>query len=96
MQTINLRNIAPGFSSNTDAMSLFVVLDKAIKNDKKLILEIDNSISLSSSFLNSSFGEIISLHGYEAFKTTCKINTTKTQFERLANYVKKYTAVYSV
>lgn len=96
MQTIDLRNIAPGFSSNSDALPLFDVLDNAIKNNEKLTLEIDNSLSLSSSFLNSSFGEIISLHGFETFKASFKINTTKTQFKRLSNYVKKYTDVYSV
>jgi hypothetical protein len=95
MQTIDLRNITSGFSSNSDALPLFSVLDKTIKNNEKLTLEIDNSLSLSSSFLNSSFGEIISLHGLEAFKASLKINTTKSQFQRLAKYVHKYTQLYS-
>lgn len=90
MKNIDLRNIASGFSSNSDGVSLFTVLNQAIQNNEQVILKVDNEIAMSSSFLNSSIGEIISKYGLNALKESLKIRGSKTQFNRISNYINKY------
>lgn len=95
MKHIDLRKIASGFSSNSDGNSLFNALNQALQSNEKVILKVDNEIAMSSSFLNSSIGEIINKYGLTCLKENLKFNTSKTQFNRISNYINKYTQVYS-
>lgn len=95
MKTIDLRNIASSFSSNSDALPLYALIDYAIKNKQPFVLNIDNGIALSSSFLNSSIGEIITTHGLDKLKSCLKLKTSKPQFKRFSSYIQNYTTIYS-
>lgn len=94
MKNIQLKSISHSFSSNNDGMLLFSILDKTIKDKNSILLEIDNEIAMSSSFLNSSFGEILSLYGLDVLKSHIKIKTSKNQFERISNYISKYKSTH--
>ena len=94
MKNIQLKNISRSFNSNKDGMLLFNIFDKTIKDKNSILLEIDNEIAMSSSFLNSSFGEILSLYGIDVLRSNIKIKTTKNQFDRIVNYISKYERVH--
>ena len=86
----NLIDITKSFSSNDDGLRLYIYMDKVIKSKDLVTLKIENDAPMSSSFLNSSFGEILSNHGKEALKSFFKVETSNKQFDRLNIYIKKY------
>jgi hypothetical protein len=94
MKNIQLKNISHSFNSNKDGMLLFNIFETTIKDKNSILLEIDNEIAMSSSFLNSSFGEVLSLYGLDVLKSHIKIKTSKNQFERISNYISKYRRVH--
>lgn len=91
---ISLANIVSNTDTNVEGVKLYCVIAKAIKNDETLILEIDSNVALSSSFLNSSLGGIIDDFSFEELKSFLKIETNKTQFERISSYLTKYHQIY--
>lgn len=85
--TIKLMDCVTGTSGNIEGYKLFTVLSKEIDMDNNIILSLQNSTPMSSSFLNSSFGELVDKYGLDIFKTKIKlINYTKSQ----AEYIKRY------
>ena len=91
---ILLSSIVSNTETNSEGVKLFCVITKAIKNEESIILEIDSNMTLSSSFLNSSLGEVIDNYNLDVLKTYLKIQTTKTQFERINSYLNKYNDAY--
>ena len=63
IQEIKLMDVVSGTSSNAEAMALYIQMDKAIGSGRKIRLSLHNSTSMSSSFLNSSFGELFDKYG---------------------------------
>ncbi len=96
MKTLVLKDIVKNSSSNEQGMILFDYLNKAYLNKDSLLLEIDSDLSLSSSFLNSSFGLFLDVYGYQNLKKMIKIKGSKSQFLRLTDYINKYNKVYNV
>ena len=94
MKNIQLKNTSHSFSSNKDGLILFNIFERTIKEKSSILLEIDNEIAMSSSFLNSSFGEALNLYGLDVLKSHIKIKTSKNQFERISNYISKYKRVH--
>lgn len=94
MKNILLKDTSHSFSSNKDGLILFNIFEKTIKEKSSILLEIDHEIAMSSSFLNSSFGEILSLYGLDVLKSHIKIKTSKNQFERISNYISKYKRIH--
>jgi len=95
MNFLELNKIVENYSSNSEGYKLFTLLDKYAEENKIVVVSIDNTATLSSSFLNSSIGEFLDKYGYDFFKTNVKIKTSKTQFNRLSNYLEKYNNLYS-
>lgn len=91
---ILLSSIVSDTETNSEGVKLFCVIAKAIRSEESILLEIDSNMTLSSSFLNSSFGEIIDNYDIDVLKTHVKIQTTKTQFERINTYLNKYNNAY--
>lgn len=91
---ISLASIVSNTETNIEGIKLFCVISKAIKNDESLILEIDSDTAFSSSFLNSSLGEIIDIYNIDILKSTLRIESSKTQFERINSYLIKYNNIY--
>lgn len=91
---ISLASIVSNTETNTEGIKLFCVISKAIKNDESIILEIDSNMALSSSFLNSALGEVIDNYSLNILKSSLKIVSSKTQFERINSYLTKYDNIY--
>jgi len=91
---ISLNSIVSNTETNIEGVRLFCVISEAIKNNTELMLEIDSDMTLSSSFLNSSFGEIIERFDLEKLKSTVKIKTSRTQFQRISEYLNKFNSIY--
>ncbi|MCY1234089.1 hypothetical protein D3C87_43260 [compost metagenome] len=91
---ISLANIVSNTETNIEGVKLFCVITKAIRNDESLILEIDSHMALSSSFLNSALGEIIDNYSLDVLKSCLRIESSKTQFERINSYLIKYNNIY--
>ena len=91
---INLMDIVEGTATNVQGCILRYQLEKHIQNEDKVILSLMEATPLSSSFLNSSLGELIDNYGYEkianslSFKNVTKFNgaTLKKYFEYHKNY----------
>lgn len=85
----NLIDIVPDTFSNTSGLQLYLLLEKHIKGNTLAIISFKDSHALSSSFLNSSFGELISKYGFEVFKKNIKaVDLSKSQAEIIRYYLK--------
>ncbi len=86
---IELMDCVTGTTTSSEGMALFVAMDKAFKSGKSVKLSLKNSTPLSSSFLNSSFGELYEKYGYVKLKRNIAIvNYLPSQ----ALVIKKYLA----
>lgn len=90
MIIIRLKDFVENSSSNTEGIKLFHAFKDAFNNTKQVLLSVDNDIPMSSSFLNSSVGMFIEDFGIQNFKNTVKFKGSKSQFERLSNYISRY------
>lgn len=91
MDTLVLKELVKNTGSNAEGEVLYSHLEKYLLEKSCVILHVSENESLSSSFLNSSIGYFIEKHGMEKFRKTVKFKGTKTQFERLKNYIERYT-----
>jgi hypothetical protein len=87
---VNLIDITRSYSTNDDGLKLYHFMDKVIKSNSPVVLKIDSNTAFSSSFLNSSFGDIISNYGIDSLKNYFKIETSNQQFKKLKTYINKY------
>lgn len=87
---ITLKDIVSDSSSNLAGKILFSELEKGIEFKEDLIVIVENDALLSSSFLNSSIGEFLDKYGVDTFKNKVKIKGTRTQFNRIVDYLNKY------
>ena len=65
---IIIKDLVPGTLTNADAMALFVCMDNAFSKGDTVVLSFNEIHSLTTSFLNSSIGEIIDKYGFETLK----------------------------
>lgn len=56
---IEIQNICNSTLSNADGLLLFNEMDKLLTNGDSVLISLANINTISSSFLNSSFGEIV-------------------------------------
>ena len=96
MRTLVIRDLVENTSSNEQGLILYHELKRAFQKAEKIILKIDSTMSLSSSFLNSSLGSFMDEFGLQALKSNIKIQGPKSQFDRLADYVNRYSKIYHV
>ncbi|MCR9181461.1 MAG: STAS-like domain-containing protein [Flavobacteriaceae bacterium] len=95
MNFLDLNKVVENYSSNAEGYKLFTLLDKYAEENQIVVISIDNTAALSSSFLNSSIGQFLDKYGFDLFKSNIKIKTSKTQFNRLLNYLDKYNNLYT-
>jgi len=96
MKSLVLKDLVKDSSSNEQGQLLFTSLESALQKEEIVLLYVDSESTLSSSFLNSSIGLFLDKYGLDMFKKTVKFKGSKSQFLRLANYIKKYCSVYEV
>lgn len=90
--TIRLIDIVPGTSTNADGVVLFIAMNQLLDSDNKIRLSLESATPLSTSFLNSSIGNLVDKFGLEKFRskvvfshmTTSQIKTIKTYFDQIS------------
>lgn len=96
MKTVVLKNILENTSSNSEGLKLYNVLMNCVKENEKLILAVDNDLTLSSSFLNSSIGAFLESEGLSKFKKIFKFRGSKSQYKRITEYISQYSELFLV
>jgi len=74
IKVINLFDVVKGTSTNEDGDKLFSAISKEIEVGVKVRLSLHNCTPMSTSFLNSSFGELTCKYGYERIKQIISLN----------------------
>jgi hypothetical protein len=62
-----------GTSTNVEGYALFAVLSKEIEDGNVVKLSLENSTPMSSSFMNSSFGELVDKFGMDKVKANIRL-----------------------
>jgi hypothetical protein len=96
MNTLVLKDLIKDTSSNEQGEILFNLMKKYFNSSESFILEVDTDLSLSSSFLNSSFGQFLDLYGLISLKKIIKIKGSKFQFQKISTYIESYNEIYLV
>lgn len=91
MKKLVLKDIVRGTSTNLEAETLFSEINKSISKGETVSLSFTNITHVSSSFLNSSIGEIIDKFGFDYFVGHVKFTDCKANMAvRIKDYVLKY------
>jgi len=87
IKIINLMDTVKGTATSTDGLALYLAMSKAIDSGKNIKLSIKDCTPLSSSFLNSTFGELYDKYGYDVIKERIVLIN---YFPSHAKAIKKY------
>jgi len=88
MDTITINSLNIGLSTNADGNRLYATLKPYFIKNKVVYLSFENTIPMSSSFFNSSFGELIDEFGSDMFKEhVIPININKSQLDLIKKYI---------
>ncbi|WP_053826063.1 STAS-like domain-containing protein [Lascolabacillus massiliensis] len=68
MRTIRIKAQVKGTSTNDEGCTLKYLLFPFFENNESVIVSFKDTTPMSSSFFNSSFGELIDEFGYDSFK----------------------------
>lgn len=80
-------------STNKDGDQLYHFLVDNISCDK-ITIHFSPEITLTSSYLNSSFGKFIDVFGVDKLKAKVRIKTNKSTFSVISKYLENYSHVY--
>ncbi len=87
-RTIKLMDCVNGTSTNNDGFGLFIEVSKAFTEGDTVKLSLEGSTSMSSSFLNSSFGELVEKFGMDAIRKQLRLVDFKpSQAEQIKKYL---------
>jgi hypothetical protein len=87
-KTIILMSEAHGTSTNSEGVTLFIKLDKIISEGYGVIISLEDTTAFSSSFLNSSFGELYEKYGFDKLKGRIKIiNYQPARLDQIKKYL---------
>ena len=84
---IDIKSITKATFSNADGLSLKTAISNALVDGNSVVLSFSNIDSVSSSFLNSSLGDIIDNFGFDVLKNRIKITNYTSH---LATIINKY------
>lgn len=88
MKIINIKKQVKGTSTNTEGLTLKCILEPYFKNREKVQVSFDKTTPMSSSFFNSSFGELIDEYGYDVFKDIVRpVNITSQHMSLIKQYI---------
>lgn len=91
--TIKLMDAVKGTSTNADGLTLFILMDKAFSNDEIVKLSLENATPFASSFLNSSFGELVDKYGIEKIRENVRLTKyTRSRAMNIKEYLDKLVA----
>jgi len=86
-EKIIIKDITSGTTSNIDGLTLRIAIDSSLKVGDNVLLSFEGINTISSSFLNSSIGEIVDQHGFDILKDRIKITHYTSS---LAKIITKY------
>jgi hypothetical protein len=86
--TIIVKDITSGTLTNIDGLNLRVAIDASLASGDSVLLSFSGIHTISSSFLNSSLGEIFDKYGNDVLKSRIKItNYTPPLAGAITKYV---------
>jgi len=92
-QTINIKDTTTGTLTNADGERLKIAIEKALTGNNIIVLSFAGINTISTSFLNSSIGEIVDQFGLQALKNRIKISHyTPSLAAVISKYVGELTA----
>jgi len=71
--TIIVKDLTSGTLTNVDGLNLRVAIDAALASGDSVLLSFSGIHTISSSFLNSSLGEIFDKYGHDVLRSRIKI-----------------------
>ena len=86
-EKIIIKDITSGTTSNIDGLSLKMAIIASLDRADNIILSFEGISALSSSFLNSSIGEIVDQYGFDILKDRIIITNYTSS---IANNIKWY------
>lgn len=79
--------VVHGTSTNAEGFTLYSILVKEIEAGRKIKLSLSAATAMSSSFMNSSFGELIDKYGISKVKEYISlINYTPSYAQHVKSY----------
>jgi hypothetical protein len=89
MKTINIivKDITPSALSNVNGVQLQAVMDKYLSAGDAIVLSFQGIHVVSSSFLNSSFGNITDKYGFDILSKIRLVDYTSTIAASVKNYI---------
>ncbi len=88
MKRIDLHDKIQGAYTNADGYTLFLMLKPFFQREERVEISMLGFPPMSSSFFNSSFGELIQNFGIDKFRTLLKFtNITKSQINQIKGYL---------
>lgn len=88
---ISLKDILKDKTHPEAGIEVFKVAEKAILNDDKVSIDMEDIVAVPTSFMNTSFGDLINLFGFDETKKVFHFkNIRKTQLERFRKYFSDY------
>lgn len=91
MCTIKLQAVMQGRTYPDAGMELFNMLQGILKEEKKIVLDMNGVLSLPSMFLNVSIGRIIEEYGIDVLKQKISFaHIRATEAARIQDYVSRF------
>ena len=88
---ITINNIMENVSLTQAGNVLYDKMNECVLTEDKLVMDMSGVSSIPSIFLNMSFGQFIDKYGVEKLKNMVSFtNITRTQAERITDYLKRY------
>lgn len=81
-------DVVNGTSTNSEGFTLFALLSKEIEAGHKIKLSLSSATAMSSSFMNSSFGELVDKYGIGKIKDYISlINYAPSHAQHIKSYL---------
>jgi STAS-like domain of unknown function (DUF4325) len=88
--TIRIMDVVSGTATNAGGIALFANIDKILSTNQKVRLSLDDCTPFSTSFLNSSIGNLIDKYGIDKFKSLIVYSQIKpSQIKKLKSYLEQ-------
>lgn len=91
MVTVKIKDILNGRSYPDGGMILFDIIKEAMNSNQTVSIDMEDVDSFPTMFMNTSFGNLITLYGLDATKQALRFqNIKKAQIERIRKYFNDY------
>jgi STAS-like domain of unknown function (DUF4325) len=90
-EIVKVSEVITGTSTNAEGYPLFVVMDKIIENRNIIVLSLKGCSIFSSSFLNSSIGNLLEKYGVAEMKGRLLLTDfTPVIADNIKQYIKRF------